>query len=64
MSMSKKELIPGDGKFRRNSVPQNIILTLLKLLNTPYRRKKIFLVDAIVRGRLTTPNGALAVLRG
>ena len=57
----KKGLIPGDGQFRKKSVPQNIFLTLLNML---CRRKKRFLVDGIVRGRLTTPNGILAVLRG
>ena len=61
MSMDKKEMIPGDGKFRKKSAPQNIIMTLL---NTPCRRKKNFLMDAILRGRLITPNGILVVLRG
>ena len=61
MAMPKTELIPRDGKFRRKSAQQNIILTLL---NTPFRRKKRFLVDIIIRGRLTTPDGILAVLRG
>ena len=46
LSTSKKELIPGDGIFRRKSVPQNISLTLL---NMPCRRKKRFLVDGILR---------------
>ena len=45
LSMQMKEMIPGDGKLRRKSAPQNIILTPL---NTPYRRKKRFLVDGIV----------------
>ena len=33
-------------------------------LNMPLKKKKRFLVDGIVRRRLTTPNVILAVLRG
>ena len=34
------------------------------LLNIPWRRKKKYLVDGIVRGRPTTSNVIIAVLRG
>ena len=43
-----------DEKLRRKSVSQNIILIPL---NMPCGRKKRFLVDGIVGGRLTKPNG-------
>ena len=50
----RKPLFLGNGKLIRKSVSQNIILIPL---NMPCRRKKRLLVDGIVRGRLTTPNG-------
>ena len=43
----------GDGKLRKKSMSQNIILIPM---NMPRRRMKRFPVNGIVRGRLTTPN--------
>ena len=57
----KKRGFLGDGKFRRKPASHNIVLTLL---NTTWRRNTRFLVDVIVRGRPTTPNVILAMLRG
>ena len=50
----RKRWFLGDGKLRRKSASQNIILIPL---NMPCGRKKRFLEDGIVGGRLTTPNG-------
>ena len=48
----------GDWKFKKQSASHNIILDM------PWGRKKIFLVDGIFSERPITPNVILAVLRG
>ena len=54
-----KRFFLGDGKLRRKSASQNLLI----LLNTPFRKKKRSMVDGKVRGRLTKPNGIACVER-
>ena len=56
VSMPKQEVIPGGWKIKKEAS--------ITLFNTPWRSKKIFLVDGIVSGRPTASSVILAVLRG
>ena len=50
----------GDKKLKRKSASQNIILIPL---DVPCGRKKRFLVDGIVRGKPSTPDVIVALLK-
>jgi hypothetical protein len=47
-------MLPGGWKIKKEVSVTNVILILL---NMPRRKKKRFLVDGIVRGKLTQPIG-------
>ena len=60
VSMLNQEVIPGGWKLQKKPILPNIIVTLFK---TSWSRKNRLLVDEIVRGRPTTPNVIVAMLK-